>query len=723
MDSATPDAAHVFHAGRTGTAELKRTSCNLCEAICGLLVTVENGRVTDIRGDDSDPLSRGHICPKAIALRDVQEDPDRLQRPVRRTADGWVELSWPDAIELVSTTLAAVQRDHGKDAVGIYLGNPNVHSLGALTHLPAFVGLLSTRNRFSATSLDQLPHMLAARLLYGHQYLIPVPDIDRTSYLLMLGANPLASNGSIMTAPGVGRRLRAIQARGGRVVVIDPRRTETADVADEHHFIRPGTDAALLLALIHQVIADGNLRTAEYVDGVHAVREAVAEWRPERAADVTGIDADVIRRIARDFGTADGAACYGRIGVSTQRFGAVCHWAIQVLNVLTGNLDRPGGTMIPRPAVDTLRGVGPGHLGNYRSRVRGLPEFGDELPSATIADEILTPGAGRIRAMVTIAGNPVLSTPNGKRLDDALRTLDFLVAIDPYINETTGHADVILPPTPLFEREQYDLLFHQLAVRNTARWNEPVLPKPADARHDWEIFRDLGRAYARKMRLWKSPRRLMVLGALRLTPRRIVDLGLRIGPYRLSLRRLAAHPGGVDLGELQPALPERLRTGSKRIDLAPDLFLRELPRVQAVLLDRRPDGELLLVGRRHLRSNNSWMHNSARLVKGARHQLLMNPADLDARGLADGQRVRVLSAVGAVEVDVVATRDIMPGVVSLPHGFGHNRPGVRLAVATKVLGESVNDLTDPALFDELAGTAALNGVPVTVIAGTDPAGR
>ncbi|MEV0792614.1 molybdopterin-dependent oxidoreductase [Kribbella sp. NPDC050459] len=696
---------------------VKRTSCNLCEAICGLLVTVKDGRVSDIRGDESDPLSKGHICPKAVALRDLQEDPDRLRHPVRRTADGWMEMNWPDAIELVATTLADVQREHGKDAIGIYQGNPNVHSLGALTHMPTFVGLLSTRNKFSATSLDQLPHMLAARLLYGHQYMIPVPDIDRTSYLLILGANPLASNGSIMTAPGFGRRLRAVQAAGGRVIVVDPRRTETATAADEHHFIRPGTDAALLLALIHQVLADGNIRPAEYIDGVDAVRNAVADWRPERAASVTGIEADVIRRLARDFATAERAACYGRIGVSTQRFGAVCQWAIQVLNALTGNLDRPGGTMVPKPAVDTLRGVGPGHLGTYRSRVRGLPEFGGELPSATIADEILTPGRGQIRAMVTIAGNPVLSTPQGNRLDDALRTLDFMVAIDPYINETTRHADAILPPTPLFEREHYDLLFHQLAVRNTARWNEPVLPKPSGARHDWEIFRDLGRGYARKAKLRKSPRIMMVLAMLRMTPRRIVDLGLRIGPYRLSLRRLGHHPGGVDLGALEPSLPARLRTRRKRIDLAPRLFLEELPRVRDHLVEHHRDQGLLLVGRRHLRNNNSWMHNSARLVKGrARHQLLMNPGDLEDRGLRNGQRVRVSSAVGAVDVDVVATDDIMPGVVSLPHGFGHGRPGVRLAVATKVPGKSVNDLTDPGLFDRLAGTAALNGVPVTVTA-------
>jgi anaerobic selenocysteine-containing dehydrogenase len=699
------------------TATVRRTSCNLCEAICGVLVMVEEGRVTDVRGDESDPLSRGHICPKAVALRDLQDDPDRLTRPVRRTADGWQELSWPEAYELVASRLAGIQVAHGNDAVGVYLGNPNVHSLGAMTHVPSLIRLLRTRNRFSATSVDQLPHMLACHLLYGHQLMVPVADIDRTSYLLMLGANPLASNGSMMTAPGFGRRLREVRARGGRTVLIDPRRTETAAVVDEHHFVRPGTDAAFLLALIHQVIADGSARPASYVDGLDALESAVADWTPERAAPATGIDAEVIRRIAREFAAADRAACYGRVGVSTQEFGAVCQWAVQVLNIITANLDRPGGTMIPRPAVDTLRGVGRGHLGLWRSRVRGLPEFGGELPASTMAEEILTPGPGQIRAMVTIAGNPVLSTPDGRRLDEALDTLDFMVSVDPYINETTRHADVILPPTPPLEREHYDLAFHQLAVRNTARWNEAVLPRPDGSRHDWEIFRGLGLAYSRRTPI-RLRRKLVALAALRLNPRRIVDLGLRMGPYRLSVRKLRKSPGGIDLGPLQPCLPGALRQPTKRIDLVPKLLLDDLGRAREALLDRGGPGDgLLLIGRRHLRSNNSWMHNSARLVKGRpRHQLLMNPHDLEARSLTDGQLVRVTSAAGSVDVEVAATLDMMPGVVSLPHGFGHGRPGVRLSVAGQVAGASVNDITDPGLTDVIAGTAALNGVPVTVTA-------
>jgi anaerobic selenocysteine-containing dehydrogenase len=692
---------------------VRRTSCNLCEAICGVLVTVEDGRVTDIRGDESDPLSRGHICPKAVALRDLQDDPDRLTTPVRRTPDGWQEIGWDAAYDLVIDKLTAIQREHGRNSVGVYLGNPNVHSLGALTHLPTMVKLFRTRNRFSATSIDQLPHMLASYLLYGHQLMVPVPDIDRTSYLLMLGANPLASNGSMMTAPGFGRRLKDLQKRGGRVVVIDPRRTETAAVADEHHFVRPGSDAAFLLALIHQVIADGNARTASYVDGLGAVEEAVAQWTPERAAGITGIDAEVIRRIALEFATADRAACYGRVGVSTQQFGALCQWAIQVLNIITGNLDRPGGTMFPRPAVNALLGLGRGHVGAWKSRVRGLPEFGGELPASKMAEEILTPGDGQIHAMMTVAGNPVLSTPNGRKLDEALGTLDFMVAVDPYINETTRHADVILPPAPPLERDQYDVIFHQLAVRNTARWNDAVLPKPPQARHDWEIFRDLGLRLLRRTPM--SRRKLMVSARLRLTPRRIVDLGLRIGPYRLSLGKLRKSPGGIDLGPLQPALPAALHHKAKRIDLAQRMILDDLPRLESLATGN--DGELLLIGRRHLRNNNSWMHNSARLVKGKpRHQLLMNPEDLAKRDLTDGQLVNVSSAAGAVAVEVAASNDMMPGVVSLPHGFGHGRPGARLSVANQVAGPSANDVTDADLTDTVAGTAAVNGVPVTVTA-------
>lgn len=699
-------------------AEVRHSGCNLCEAMCGLRIEVEGERILSIRGSVDDPLSHGHICPKAVALQDLHDDPDRLRAPVRRTADGWQEIGWDEALDEVARRLAAVQREHGNDSVATYLGNPNIHNLGFLTHGLPFVRMLRTHNRYTATSVDQLPHHLASYLLYGHQYLIPVPDVDRTGYFLVLGANPLVSGGSIMSAPGMPARLRSLHERGGKLVVLDPRHTETAKVADEHHFVRPGTDVFFLLAALRTILAEGLATPALYVDGLDALLAAVQPFTPQRVAPVTGISADDIERIAREFAAAPAAACYGRVGVSTQRFGALCHWAIQLLNIVTGNLDRPGGTMLTRPAVDPLKtgSLGPGHRDRWRSRVRQLPEFGGELPVAALAEEIGTPGDGRVRALVTIAGNPVLSTPDGKALAAALPQLDFMVAVDPYVNDTTRHADLILPPTSALERDHYDLALHLLAVRNTARYTPAVLPRPAGSLHEWEIYQGLMRRYRRvapvRGRL-RTEVPTQMLAAL--SPARIVDLGLRAGPYRLSLRKLLRTPQGVDLGPLQPCLPGRLATRDKRIDCVPELMVADLDRARAALDAPQPADTLLLVGRRHLRSNNSWMHNTPRLTKGKpRHGMLMHPDDLASRGLTDGDRVRVQSAVGVIEVETTASKDVMPGVVSIPHGFGHTAEGTRQQVAAAIGGASVNDLTDPADLDTVAGTAVLNGVTVTV---------
>jgi len=719
------------------TEELHYGACNLCEAICGLEFRVRDGKIVSIRGDEQDPLSRGHICPKAVALQDIHEDPDRLRRPLKRVGPRWEEVSWDEALDDVAERLAAIQIQHGGNSIAAYLGNPSVHNWGILTHSAALFGPLKTRSRYSATSVDQLPHQLVAYWMYGHQLLMAVPDIDRSQYILMLGANPMASNGSLWTVPDFRNRLKAMQARGGRLVVIDPRRTETAEVADEHHFVRPGSDAAFLLALLNVVLNDGLAkpgRLAEFSDGLDAVAQLVRAYTPERAALVTGIAAADIRRIAHDLAAAPCAAVYGRMGVSTQAFGTLCQWAIQVLNIATGNLDREGGMMFTEPALDLVRGRDshPGHYGAWKSRVRGLPEFGGELPVAALAEEVLTPGEGQIRALVTIAGNPVLSTPNGRQLDQALDKLEFMVSVDCYLNETTRHAHYILPPTGGLEHDHYDLVFHHLAVRNTARYNPPVFPKPPGALHDWEIFVKLGRRLrehlqpnARQPLLRRIASRLKDEFLLRTPPHRILDLGLRMGPYgrksahKLTLAKLKRQPHGVDLGALRPVLPARLFRKNKRIDAAPQAVIDDLQRFERELLSQeaaapRP-GELWLIGRRHVRSNNSWMHNSQRLVKGKpRHQLFMHPEDMAIRGLVDGQLVRIRSRVGHVEVEVQSTVDIMRGVVSLPHGWGHARPGTRLRVAQAHAGQSVNDLTDDQSLDALSGNAALNGVRVVV---------
>ena len=713
--------------------------CNLCEAVCGVLLTIERrplaeggDQVTGIRGNPDDPLSRGHICPKGTALADIHADPDRLRKPIRRvgprlgsTTDEearWEEIGWGEAIELAVTGLADVQDQYGADAAAAYLGNPNVHSLGAMTHGGQVVKALGSRNSYSATSVDQLPQQLVAYLLYGHQLLLPVPDIDRADLLLVFGGNPMASNGSLWTVPDFPQRLRGLQKRGGRLVVIDPRRTETARAADEHHFVRPGTDAAVLLAMIHTLFEEDLVRPAEYVDGVDRVRGAVSELTPEWAAEVSGIDAETIRGLARSLAAARAGAAYGRMGLSTQPFGTVCAWAIQTLNILTGKLDVPGGSMFTSPAVDIIgkRLIGRGHHGKWHSRVRHLPETGSELPVATLADEILTPGDGQVRALLTMSGNPVLSTPDGKRLGEALAGLDFMVAVDIYLNETTRHADVILPPTSALERDHYDLIFHALAVRNTARFAPAVIEPPKGTRHDWQIMRDLAlglaaRREARTGRRTPLRARLVREARLRASPTVILDLLLRRSPGKLSVRALRKEPNGVDLGPLEPRLPDRLATKGRRIDLAQQLVLDDLARVRTALAAPAGD-QLLLIGRRHQRDCNSWMHNTERLTKGKeRHHLLMHPADLQARGIADGSVVQVASRVGKVDVEVKATEDVMRGVVSLPHGYGHGAPGTRLSNSNTVPGVSINDLTDPEALD-VSGNSALNGVPVTVTA-------
>jgi anaerobic selenocysteine-containing dehydrogenase len=690
----------------------RRGVCNLCEAICGLVFTLDGDRVTAVKGDPDDPLSRGHICPKAVALQDVHEDPDRLRRPVRRIGRDWHEVSWDEALDLVATNLARAVNEHGRDALAIYLGNPNVHSLGSMTHGTAMVKSFRTRNKYSATSVDQLPAQLVAYLMYGHQLLLPVPDIDRTDLFLVLGANPMASNGSLMTVPDFPARLRELKARGGRMVVVDPRRTETAKAAHEHHFVRPGSDAFVLLAMLHVLFAEGLTTPPAYVDGVDAVRAAVEPFTPERAETASGIAADDVRRLARELAAARSAAVYGRVGVSTQEFGLVATWAVQLLNLATGNLDRPGGVMLTRPAVDAVgRGlIGRGHHDVWRSRVRGLPEFAGELPVATLADEITTPGEGQVRALLTVAGNPVSSTPDGRRLAEAISTLDFVAAVDVYVNETTRLADVILPPTGALERDHYDLVFHTLAVRNTARFTPALFEKPAGTMHDWEIYREI---VLRTQRLLTSRRprraRLAQAARMRVSPTRTIDLLLRTSKPRLSVRRLRRGP--VDLGPLRPCLPERLQTKDGRVHAAPQQVLDDLARLDAAPV--ATDG-LVLVGRRHQRDNNSWMHNTPRLTKGRpRHQLYMHPADLAERAIADGAVVRVASAVGTVEVEVRASDDMMPGVVSLPHGYGHRQPGVRMRRAVELPGASMNDLTDPSVLDA-SGNAVLSGVPVTV---------
>ena len=713
-----------------GNAGLHFRNCNLCEAICGISIAVRSDQQLDIRGDDEDPFSRGYICPKAVGLQDIHYDKDRLRQPVRRTSQGWQPIGWDEAFNEVADNLKQINNTYGRNSIATYLGNPTVHNYGSLLFAPGFLRSLHTRNKFSATSVDQLAHHLTAFLMFGHQLLLPVPDIDRTKFFLILGANPAVSNGSMMTAPGMNRRLQELRARGGKVILIDPRSNETARLADRHLFIRPGTDVLLLLALLHVVFEEGLARPGElssFTDGVETVHKLVADFTPERVASITGIGAEQIRTLAKEFTSAESAVCYGRIGVSTQEFGAACQWLINVLNIVTGNLDRPGGAMFTLPAFDPITApeslAQKGSFARWHSRVRKLPEFAGEFPVVTLAEEILTEGAGQVKAFVTSAGNPVLSTPNGRELDRALASLEFMAAIDFYINETTQHANIILPPTSPLERGHYDLAFHLLAVRNTAKFSPALFQRSEDARHDWEILLEL----QTRIESGLSGRVKRKVARRFFGPERILDLGLRFGPYGgglnpfakgLTLRKLREAVHGIDLGPLIPCLPGRLRTVDKRIKLAPDVLVKDIERVKAKFFDGgSPDlnGHLLLIGRRQLRSNNSWMHNSERLVKGKiACTILMHPTDAAQRHLSSGQKVEVRSRVGAIVVPIEISEEMMPGVVSIPHGWGHDRSGNQLAVAQQHPGQSINDITDDLTIDELSGTAAFNGTLVAV---------
>jgi anaerobic selenocysteine-containing dehydrogenase len=636
---------------------------------------------------------------------------------VVRDGSSWREVEWDAAFDLVASRIDGIRAAHGKDAVAVYQGNPTAHNLGLLTYGQLLLRTMGTKNLYSATSLDQLPHMLAAFLVFGNQLLMPVPDIDRCDLFICLGANPLASNGSIMSAPDVKSRLKAIRDRGGRVIVLDPRRTETAEKADRHLFVRPGTDAVLLLSMIGVIFEEKLDRLGRLAaTGVDDLRAAAASWSPDRAAGITGVSAEDIRELARALATTKRAVLYGRLGICTQEFGGLAAWLCYAINALTGHLDEPGGLMFTTPAIDPLPiaariGFDEG-FARWRSRVSGKPEFGGELPMTALAEEIETPGPGQIRALVTSAGNPVLSAPGGPRLERALETLDFMVSIDPYVNETTRFAHVILPPTSPLERSHYDLALNAFAVRNVAKYSPALFERPPHTRHDWEICLALWTRLGPARRLGPLSR-LLQHGLGKLGPEAILEAGLRIGPHRLSLAKLRAAPHGLDLGPLESRLPKRLSTSDRKLHLAPREYLLDLGRLEQRWAE--PARGLVLIGRRHLRSNNSWMHNSERLVKGpTRCTLLIHPDDAASRGVDHGGRARVSTGAGEIELPVEVSDEMMPGVVSVPHGWGHGRKGVKLGVASAHAGESVNDIIDPQVIDQLSGTSALTGQSVEV---------
>ncbi|MDJ0343112.1 molybdopterin-dependent oxidoreductase [Streptomyces sp. H10-C2] len=723
--------------------------CPLCEATCGLTLTIEDDKVTSARGDRDDVFSAGFICPKGATFGALDADPDRLRRPLVRKDGRLVETGWAEAFAAAAAGLGTVTAAHGPDAVGVVLGNPNVHTVAGGLYPSQLIGALRSRNIFSASTLDQMPKHVSCGYLFGDPNAIPVPDLDRTDYLLILGANPLVSNGSLATAADFPGKLKALRRRGGRITVIDPKRTRTAEAADRHISLRPGTDAALLFALVQVLFAEGltDLGTlADQVTGVEEVRALAAEFTPEAVEGVCEVPAGEIRALARELAAAPSAAVYGRLGSTAVEFGTLGSWLVDVLNVLTGNLDRPGGAMFPlAPTARAPRAAAPGKgftVGRWYSRVSGHPEVKGELPAAAFAEEIDTPGEGRIRAVIALAANPVLSAPDGHRLDRALAGLDFMISVDPYLNETSRHAHVVLPPPRPAQSAHYDFAFSTLAVRNTVRYTRAAVPLEDGRPDEPEIYARLvhilsgagagadpavvdeqaiARLLTRATADPQSPFHGDDPGAAagRLSGRtgyeRRLDLMLRMGPYALTLDDVLAHPHGIDLGPLAPRVPEILRTPSGRIELAPAPIAADVPRLLRSLTGRAAGP--VLIGRRHLRSNNSWMHNVPALAGGTNLcTLQVHPDDAARFGLTDGSTALVKGDGGEIEAPVEVTDAVRPGVVSLPHGWGHDRDGTRLATAGLHPGANVNQLLDGTRLDPLSGTAVLNGFPVQISA-------
>ncbi|HEX9713657.1 MAG TPA: molybdopterin-dependent oxidoreductase [Actinomycetota bacterium] len=733
-------------------------TCPLCEATCGLTLTLQDRELVKVRGDDEDVFSKGYLCPKAIALIDLERDPDIVRTPLIREGEGFREASWDEAFELITEKLGGILSEHGRDAVAVYLGNPNVHNLAGSLYAKPLLKSLGTRNIYSATTVDQMPKQLAGGLMFGTGLSVPIPDVDNTSYLLILGANPFVSNGSLLTAPDLPGRLRALRRRGGKLVVADPRRTRTAEEADEHLSIVPGTDAHFLFAIVQTLFADGLVslgRLEQHTAGVEEVRALAQPFTPEAAEPVCGIPAETIRRIARELAAAKTAAVYARIGTCTQEFGTLASWLVDVINVLTGNLDRPGGALFTKPAAGSPTTAGaPGkgrgvRTGRHRSRVRGAPEVLGELPVACLAEEILTPGEGRVRALITLAGNPVVSTPDATTLARAFDALDFMVSIDIYINDTTRHADVILPGEPALSRSHYDVAFYALSCRNIARYSPAINPVPDGQIPEWQVLLRMtgiaaGAADATVEQLDEMVAREVLARGLRnpsspangveedeawkavgdrTGPERLLDILLRSGPYGdafgrepdgLSLELLEQHPHGIDLGPLQPRIPEILRTPSGMIELAPEPIVADCARLSESL-GRRRNGALVLIGRRQLRSNNSWMHNLPLLAGGSNKCTLhIHPDDASRFGIAEGGAVTVTSSAGSVRIEAEVTDEVMPGVVSIPHGWGAADDGVRAAVAAGQARTNSNVLAPSDMIDPLSGNAVLNGIPVTI---------
>jgi len=730
-------------------SQLHYRTCHLCETMCGIEIEHDGEQVLAIRGDKNDVLSQGNICPKATGIQDIHTCPDRLKKPLKRVRknpaekshdDEWVEVEWDEAIEYAAGGLARIQNQHGRDSIGSYFGRSTAHNIGTLLAVAPVQKIMGTRNIYTGSTVDQMPHNFVWHHMLGHQFLCTVPDINRTDYYLMLGTNPKVSNGAQMsTGANTWKKLNAIRERGGKCVLIDPRRTESVKYMDEHHFIRPHADSLFLIGVIQTIFARGLAkpgRMAGHINGWDKLEPLVKPFDLDRIAEVTTIPREDIERIAEEFASAKRPVCYGRTGISMVQFAGLTQWLMQALNVIVGSMDEIGGMMFPKPAIESLP-LTNSSWDSYRSRVRGRPEFSGEFPLAILGEEILTPGEGQIRGLLGLAGNMVLSMADGKHSEKALQALEFYVAVDPYLNETTRFADIILPPCGPLEKGHYDMFYHLYDTINWSKYSQPLFITEHSSWTDFEIFTELMGRFA-AMRTQNPIKKLLIgcahkLVRATLTVERIVAIGIRMGPYgkginpfkkgALSLQKLKENPHGVFLGDLEYTFPEGLYTEDKKINLVPEIFVKDLPRLKAYFIDggmeaQQAESEFdLQVISRLTNRTLGWMHHSQRLIKGKNPcELMINPADAEARGITAESLVTVTSRAGQIELPVVLTDDMMPGVVCMPHLWGHNRKNTRQRVANANPGVSMNDITDVTVIDELTGNAIVNGVPVKVAA-------
>jgi anaerobic selenocysteine-containing dehydrogenase len=688
--------------------------CPLCEACCGLEITVSGSQIVSIKGNQKDVFSKGYICPKAVALKDLHTDPDRLKYPLIKRGGQFVQASWEEAFTEIAARLPQIQQSFGKDAIAVTVGNPAAHKIGLLLYFGRLARALGTKNIYSASTLDQMPKQLSSGLLFGSWLSIPVPDIEHTDLLVVIGANPMVSNGSLWTVPDFRGKAKALKARGGKLIVIDPRRTETADIADQHHFIRPGSDVFFLSALVNVVLNENGARLGKlqpHIDDLEnnltKLKQALGAFSIEQCAKQCAIPAQEIRALAKQLLTTPRAVLYGRIGTCTQRFGTVCSWLIDVINIITGHLDTEGGAMFPMAPAFANNTQGEGgkgrgiSVGRHHSRVSGAPEVYGELPMGMLSEEIETAGEGQIKALITVASNPVLSAPDGERLAKALAELDFMVSIDIYLNETSGFADVILPGLSPLEEMHYDVAFPQFSYRNQARMSAAVFEQPSNQKAEWEILATLAE-------IMGGPAVSSVP-----SPTQLLDQSLKTGPYNLSVEQLKASPHGIDLGVLKPRIPEVLRTPSGRIVLVHDSLLAHLSEASKELQTKVP--RFVVIGRRDVRSNNSWMHNLPRLAKGPfRCTALVHPEDANDLHIKDGDHIRLRRGAKAIVVQAEISDAMMPGVISVPHGWGHNKTGAKLRVAEQRPGANLNELFDAHEIDPLSGNSVLSGQTVEV---------